>query len=104
MDKDTQKKIHSLEKQIADSDALTALKNTEGWAVVKELIDGSVSTCLDNIFQSKKIKNWNDYLFYKAKYDVLTKLLHTIDFKTNQRVTADAELERIKEAIGENQA
>lgn len=104
MDRDTQKKISSLEKQITDADALAALEGVEGWGVVKELIDGSVQACTDAIWQSKKVKNWNDYLFYKAKYDVLTKLLHTINFKISQRQTAADELERIQKAIGEDQA
>lgn len=79
------------DKIIARADALASLEGNEGWAIVEGHIKAAIETCKDYVFDSKKTKNWNDYLLYKSKYNAFTNLLFLIDrWKEQGRKTREA--------------
>lgn len=85
-----------LEKVLGEAGDLSTLEGNPGWAVVKKGMEDSIKTLQAYIFQTAKVKNWNDYLFYKAEYNVYTKILAVIEMKMRREEEARKQLEELK--------
>lgn len=83
-----------LSRWVKEGDALGTLEGFEGWHIVKKHIDDGIESAKENVFSSKHVKNWNDYLQYKASFNTLNKLLAVIEAGKLRGDTARKKLEK----------
>lgn len=92
MDEANRKRKHQ-EKLVADATALSVLEENDGWKIVKDWIDTAIEGSKKKVFDEKKVKSWNDYLYYKAVYDTYTKLLDLMARRIREGTKAREELD-----------
>lgn len=81
------------QKKIERAEALASLEGNPGWEIVKGHLEQAIVACQRHVFDTKKVKSWNEYLFYRAKYDAFTKLLFLIERWKDEGLKAKAEKE-----------
>lgn len=72
---------NKLRKQVEEAQALAELENMAGWKIIKDWVEASINESKGYVFNTKKVKNWNDFMDIRGGYQYAVKLLFMIEQK-----------------------
>lgn len=75
---------------------LETLLGQPGWETFVGIVTSALKDTKDQVFSSGRVKNWNDYLYYKAKYDAYSKMMAIVDMKIERGKKASKELNELQ--------
>jgi len=90
-----EQKKEQLRKASQQGADLETLLGQPGWETFVGIVTSALQDTKDQVFSNSRVKNWNDYLYYRAKYDAFSKMLAIVDMKIERGKKASKELNEL---------
>lgn len=90
-----EQKKEQLRKASQQGADLETLLGQPGWETFVGIVTSALQDTKDQVFSNARVKNWNDYLYYRAKYDAFSKMLAIVDMKIERGKKASEELNEL---------